>query len=71
MKSASRSVGDALFYALKNVRSKDESQNSAYCKQLCLVHELGFNSPRRGLTIKLRVSLIFYILYNLSKNNHL
>ena len=60
-----------FFYALKNVRSKDESQNSAYCKQLCLVDELGFNSPRRCLTIKLSASLIFCILYNLNKNNYL
>lgn len=71
MKSASRSVGDALFYALKNVRSRNESQNSAYCKQLSLFDELGFNSPRRGLTIKLRMSSISYILYNFNKNNYL
>ncbi|OFW91051.1 MAG: hypothetical protein A2W44_03015 [Acinetobacter sp. RIFCSPHIGHO2_12_41_5] len=60
-----------FFYALKNVPSKDESQNSAYCKQLCLLDVLGFNSPRRGLTIKLSASSIFYILNNFNKNNYL
>ena len=56
MKSASRLIGMHFFYALKNVRTKDESQNSAYCKQLCLLDELDFNSPRRCLTIKLSAS---------------
>jgi hypothetical protein len=44
MKSASGLIGVHFFYALKNVRTKDESQNSAYCKQLCLLDELDFNS---------------------------